>query len=157
MNWYKIAQKKPETVNNLAGTNCTWIAPDRIIYDAGTSHMDWAEDNADFLEHEYGLSFFPWVDKDRGILNRGAVNRQLLRDNGWIRCMNGMSWEFSISTHNARSLATIGDELFKIDIDGREMIRIWAVQEGTLSEFYWGDFINSGISFVDYAKFNSGK
>ena len=149
MNWYKIAQEKPQTVSSLTSIEVAWIDPQGMIYDALPSHSDWIKDNFNFLKKNYNVQL-----EDVPTSNvRFEYNKGRLTMSGWIRFLYEYpSLLFDINDFsNTKAIYIIEKELKKmLNPDAKNDILIWAEENGNTSAFSWREYVESEDDFTHF-------
>lgn len=79
----------------------------------------------------------------------GYVVRELLK-NGWVRVVYKHSkYHIEInSLENDQAVKLASDYLFSLDLDPKQMIRFEL--GSSVTDFSWGEFLNSGVTFLDF-------
>ena len=161
MNWYKIAQipkrdfyeegLQPSTVSNLSGISAAWVSPTGIIYPMTKQqylHVYWVDDNKDYLNRKYNMPFLQYLEPASDEIWCKMIEQ------GWIRFRyNYPSWSITLRDINDETqLKRIENILF----DSIKTSKFISVSIGEPLKhgirFDWNDFLNSGISFVDFVK-----
>jgi len=152
INWYKIAAilDEPNPEGQLS-FGASWIDPIGTIYSVGNHviHSKWADHFKEYFEKVHGIA---WEKEFEGV--------PPIMQAGWIRVLydeRSKTWGFDVdSLSNRLALNIIADNVsMALPNDTDISLLVNEYDSGRYAEFYWSDFINSGMSFVDYVKLST--
>lgn len=155
MNWYfRFAQKtKADRLDGYA-----WIDSKGTVFECNSvSHKFWVLDNLSLLKKKYNYDISEIEDIDPSdVSDYDQSLEDFLMKKGWIRfTFQGGKYIFTLHNMNEKNLKIIEKILFsQIHPGFAQTIWIESMQDQSLT-FLWGDFVESGESFIDFVEHHS--